>query len=358
VELKAEVVVIGAGIMGLATARALAREGADVVVLEQFRLGHKRGSSHGAARIFRLSYEDPQFVRLAQRALPLWRELEREASETLLSPTGCVDIGAAVRRRRRVFEECGVESELLDAEELEHRYPIAPGRYAEALFQRDAGVLHADQAHQAFWRAAEANGARLFEETTAGRIESGEAEVRVHTAADVVTANAVAVTAGAWAGRLLEPLGVRLPLLPTRETVVYFPLDGAEPFPAVIDWSEPPSPPEGPLRSTYSLPSPDGLLKAGIHRAGPATDPDDEGTVDGGTVHRIADWVRRHHPSVDPTPVASETCIYTNMPDESFALERQGRVVVGSACSGHGFKFAPVVGETLAAFALEAARSR
>ena len=106
--------------------------------------------------------------------------------------------------------------------------------------------------------------------------------------------------------------------------------------------------------SVYALPSPEGL-KVGVHRSGRPTDPDDEGTVDGEVVRCAADWVGRYCEGAAAVPVRTETCLYTNMPDQSFVCERYGRVVLGSPCSGHGFKFAPLVGRQLAELALEAA---
>jgi sarcosine oxidase len=89
-------------------------------------------------------------------------------------------------------------------------------------------------------------------------------------------------------------------------------------------------------------------LKVGEHIAGPPTDPAEEGSANQGSVERLGDWVRVRYPTVDPTPASAETCIYTNTPDEHFVLERHGNIVVGSPCSGHGFKFAPLIGEKLA----------
>jgi sarcosine oxidase len=353
-----EIVVVGGGVMGLATARALARDGRDVVVLEQFRIGHKRGSSHGAARIFRLSYDDPEYVAMAKQALPLWRELEAEAGEELVTTLGCLDLGLDTRARARVFSEQGLESELLSARDVAERWPIALERYDEALFQPDAGFVRAEAAQHAFRRSAAANGADLREETKVASVAVDDGGISVATDGDSVHARAVVVTAGAWAPRLLEPLGVKLPLLPTRETVSYFELDGDQLVPPVIDWGDPPRAAGGPQMQTYSLPSADGRLKAGTHRSGPLADPDDEGQVDDDVVRRTADWVARHHASARPEPVSSETCLYTNTPDEKFVLERRGRLVIGSPCSGHGFKFAPLIGEKLAALALAAAHTK
>ena len=102
----------------------------------------------------------------------------------------------------------------------------------------------------------------------------------------------------------------------------------------------------------YALYDPVYGLKAGAHHVGHEADPDSSEAADPQLVERIVDWVQARLPDIDPEPAAVETCLYTNTADESFVLERRGRVVVGSACSGHGFKFAPVVGRRLAELAL------
>src|SRR5438552_16206003 len=110
---RADVVVVGAGVMGLAAARALARAGREPLVLEQFRVGHTHGSSHGATRIFRLAYEESEWVRLAQEALPLWRELEAESGETLLELTGLVDLLDDPARLTATLDAAGTTYEPL-----------------------------------------------------------------------------------------------------------------------------------------------------------------------------------------------------------------------------------------------------
>jgi sarcosine oxidase len=322
----AEVAVVGAGLNGLATAWALDRAGVDVIVYEQFEQGHTRGSSHGHTRIFRLAYPEETWVRFALDALEGWRELERESGEELLVLNGLLELyREGVQSSQAALEACGAACEQLTREETEARFGVVPDRDALVLFQPDAGVVHADRALSAFARGL--------------RIETGR---RVGSL-DELDEPVVVVAAGPWARRLLEPAGIELPVVETRETVAYFRLDG--PVPSVVA--------EVVTRGHgfYSLYDPLYGLKVGSHMRGSRSDPDEERGPDEALVREIADWTRERFPNADPTPVHTESCFYTTTVDERFVLERHGRIVVGSACSGHGFKFGPATGKRLAALA-------
>jgi sarcosine oxidase len=337
---------VGAGIVGLATARALARSGRRVLVLEQFEMGHSRGSSHGASRIFRLSYADEEYVRLARESLDGWRALEREAGDELLVTTGSLDCGRYAVAHRDAMAACGIASEELDEAEAERRFGVLlPGG---GLLQADGGNLRADRCATAYLAAAVAAGAELREQTPVTAIEPIGDGVRLEMPNGAVEARAAVVAAGAWAPRLLATAGIELDVVPTRETVVYLRLGRSVPPPSLIHEVSP-------GRLPYALEAPGIGLKAGVHQTGPVVDPD----VDGEPVSTLADeaaaWAAARFPDADPVPLAVETCLYTNAPGDRFLLERHDSIVVGSACSGHGFKFAPANGERLAALALEAA---
>jgi sarcosine oxidase len=328
-----EVVVVGAGVMGLATARALALAGRDVVVLEQFEVGHERGSSHGASRIVRLSYPEERWVRLAQESFPLWRELEAESGDELLELHGTLDVGDW-EPNRAALDACGEQSEVLDAAEVARRFPIRIEHGTQALYQRQGGIIRADLAVRALAASATAAGAQLREGHRAeAPVEEGDGVV-----VGGVRAHAAIVTAGAWAPKLLG-----IEARTTSETVAYFPLAG--PIPSVIDSTTG-------VHAGYALAAPTALLKAGLHQSGQAIDPDDPVPPDDRLAAGTADWVARRFPAADAA-VRLETCLYTIRERDEFLLERRGRVVVGSACSGHGFKFAPAIGRRLAALATE-----
>ena len=316
------VAVVGAGVMGCATAWALSERGADVTLHEQFEFDHERGSSHGRTRIFRIAYPDVDWICFAQDAYAGWRDLDPD----LLGLYGLIELVADPElTSARALDECGVRYRLLDRDEVRARGAILPEGWT-ALQTTDAGVVFADRARYAFLEAA------CVDVETNSRIEStGELD------ADVVV-----VTAGSW----IRDLVPDLPVTVTRETVAYFKREGPPP-PSIVDLNA-----ETGGHGMYSLHDPVHGLKAGAHHAGAEADPDTEAPPDPQIVERIAGWVRERFPDVDPSPVETQTCLYTTTADQEFILERRGRVVVGSACSGHGFKFAPAVGRRLADLAL------
>jgi sarcosine oxidase len=312
--------------MGCAAAWALAERGADVTIYEQFEPGHTRGSSHGRTRIFRLAYPEPEWVALAEEALPAWRELERAAGCEVLQLHGLIEVcPSEAVTSRDVLDACGIDHLLLGPDEARAHGVALPDGWA-ALWQPEAGVVLADVAQRAFLEV----GRPAFE--TRRRVD----------VLDDLDADVVVITAGAWIAKLVPDVAVRV----TRETIAYFSLEGP-PLPSIVELDE------GTRRhAMYALHDPVHGLKAGAHHAGHVADPDVEEPADPRLVEAIAAWVRERLPDADPLPVGAEACLYTSTEDESFVLERRGRLVIGSPCSGHGFKFAPAVGRRLADLAL------
>jgi sarcosine oxidase len=312
--------------MGLATGHALQRRGHDVVVYEQFEQGHERGSSHGRSRIFRLAYEEQEYVRLAQESLGLWRELEAESGETLLELNGLLEIVRTLDESTALtLEACGVEWHRLDGVGAERRYPVHVPEGSFAVLQPEAGIVRADKALAALSRDLDVRYA-----------------TRVHP--DELDAEVVVVTAGSWVNKLLNEA---LPVKVTRETLCYFRPENGRPIPSLVSFR-----PDSHTHDMYSLADPVHGLKVGAHHAGPEVDPDETGEPEPRLIEQIATWARETYRLAEPDPVAAETCLYTTTPDQTFILERRGRLVIGSPCSGHGFKFAPAIGERLADLAL------
>jgi monomeric sarcosine oxidase len=323
-----KVAVVGAGVMGAAAAWQLARRGADVTLYEQFELDHTRGSSHGRSRIVRLSYPDPEWVRLAVEAREGWRELELESGRTLLELYGIVEVAAApeITSASGLAAE-GIGHRFLGPEEASALGIVVPSGWV-ALLEPSGGLVRSDLALQAFVEGAVARGARV---ETGARVDD----------LDALDADVVVVTAGSWLGRFFPDLPLRV----TRETVAYFRREGTPP-PSVVELDE------RRAHALFALHDRVHGIKAGAHHGGVDANPDELGEPDAAIVERVTNWLRDRVPAVDPTPVALETCLYTTTPDERFILERRGRFVIGSACSGHGFKFAPAVGARLAELAL------
>jgi sarcosine oxidase len=324
------VAIIGGGVMGLATGWALRRRGHEPVVYEQFQVGNPHGSSHGRSRIFRLAYAEDHYVRLARESLALWRELEAESGETLLELYGLVEVVHTLEESTApTLERNGVAWERLDREQAEERFPIKVPEESFAVVQTEAGIVRADKALAAFRRELD--------------VREGE---RVRP--DDLEADAIVVTAGSWVNEVLdEPL----PVTTTRETLCYFRPDaGGRPVPSVVSFK-----PDRHTHDMYSLHDPVYGLKVGAHHAGAEADPNTPGDPDPELIERITRWANETYRLAEAEPAGAETCMYTTTADESFVLERRGRVVVGSPCSGHGFKFAPAVGERLADLALDAA---
>jgi sarcosine oxidase len=338
--------IVGAGVIGAATAWRLSRSGRSVVLLEQFEVGHTRGSSHGASRIFRFSYDDPAYVAMAMEAVPLWRELEARTGRAVLTVTGGLDWGKDLEAHTSALSACGATFELMDGAETTRRFPLfAPPPGEPVLYQGDAGVLAAEPA----WRS-------LVQEAAGARVELRERarvlELRVNhdhgearTEGEVFRARAVVVTAGGWAKDLLAGVGIDLPVQVSRQTVAYFPAGESAIFPVAVEWGE--------SSVFYALPSPGTGMKVGEHHVRTLADPDDEGVPDPGWVAGLEHWVADRVPGARPKAIHAETCLYTSTSDERFILERHGPIVVGSACSGHAFKFAPLIGGRLADLALE-----
>jgi sarcosine oxidase len=341
-----DAIVVGAGAMGSATAWWLARRGRSVLLLERFEQGHGRGSSHGGARIFRFAYPDVDYVRLAQQALPLWRELEDEAGVPLVDQLGGVDHGRpdAVQAVADALAAAGTPGEWVPSAEAEERWP---GFRFEGpvLFSASGGRCRADDAVRALQDRAAAHGAdvRFGEGAESVLAGPGGDEAVVRTAAGEHRAPVAVVTAGSWVAKLL---GASVPLPPTvvtREQPVHFPAadPAAEPtWPSFIHHREP---------WTYGCATPAEGVKVGLHHTGPLVDPDERDfEVDAALVARVVEYVERWLPGLRPEPRFPTTCLYTTTPDEDFVLDRRGPIVVGSPCSGHGFKFTPVIGRILA----------
>lgn len=342
-----DVVVVGAGAAGSATACALAGRGLRVAVVEQFALGHDQGSSHGNARIMRLVYDDALYARMAVEAMRLWREVEADGDVRLLTTVGGLDAAPApwISRTTVVLSELGVRHELLDAKAAHRRWPHLRLR-GSLLAQPDAARVDADLAVATLQRLAAARGVELHSHRPVTRLEVDADGVVAHTPRGLLSAPVAVVTAGAWTSTLLAELTGPLALTVTQEQVLHLqPRDAAAVWPAFISLDDSGA-------SFYGLPTPHGI-KIGEHAGGPVVTPATRGTDPEPELReRVLDFAREQLPGLGHVPDQESTCLYTNTVNEDFVLDRVGPVVVGSACSGHGFKFTPLIGRLLADLAV------
>lgn len=351
-----EVAVVGLGAMGSAALYHLARRGVRVVGFDRFAPPHTLGSTHGLSRIIREAYyEHPVYVPLVQRAYQLWADLERQVGRVLFVQTGGLMIGprdgTLVAGARRSAREHSLEHEELSAREVQSRFPgfSVPDEMV-GLFEPRAGVLNPEACVESHLRLAASAGAEihLAEPVSAWRSRTGNA-ITLETPNGRYDVGRVVLCAGAWTPALLREGD--LPVWIERQVMHWFaPQADAELFAparcpiAMIEYA--------PDRFFYTLPDSGSGVKAAIHHEGARVDPD---TVNRAILdeerERVLELLRQYLPRAAGRHRQSATCLYTNTPDGHFFIAPyppDERLLVVSACSGHGFKFSSAVGEAIA----------
>ncbi|WP_250900306.1 FAD-dependent oxidoreductase [Curtobacterium flaccumfaciens] len=343
-------VVIGGGVVGAATAYALTLRGERVLLVEQHARGHHNGSSHGATRIFRQGYADPEYVALTSRALVLWEALEGAADEELIVRTGAVDHGRAevVDAIAAALTDAGIPHETLSPDAAAARWPGIAFE-GHVLAHATAGRIRSDRAIEVFLTLAERTGlAELRFDTRVSGLEDHGDDVTV-TLSDGSTHRTASVVAavGSWApalvGDLLAGRGAGLPAIRvTQEQPAHFPSRLPEQaWPSFVHWAAD--------DDVYGLLTPGEGVKVGFHGTGPVVDPDHRDfTPVPAEAERLQAYAARYVPGVDATKPTFISCLYDNSPDEDFVIDRRGPVTVATGFSGHGFKFAPLLGDMIA----------
>lgn len=352
------IVVVGGGVMGLATAWQLVRRGARPIVLERFARGHHEGASHGETRNFNNAYGDAHYLDLLVRARDGWDALGEVEGEPLLRLHGLVThgggqaLGSTVTRGLSTIAAelaaRGIPAELLDGADAGRRWPGM--RFEDAvLHSPDAGVARAAATLRELERRIVAGGGEVRWNTRVRAIAPDADGADVVTDAETVRADVAVVAAGAWTSTLLGGLGIPLPpLRVTEETPAHFAATIAGPWPSFNHFVATGSQPA----NVYGMPTPGEGIKVGFHGIGDEVDPDRR-------PHRpvlqreLRAYVREWFPGLDPDSSVPISCTYTTTPTEAFVLDRVGPVVIGAGFSGQGFKFAPGVGATLADLVLD-----
>lgn len=360
-----DVIVTGLGAMGSSAIYQLAGRGKRVLGLEQFTPGHDKGSSHGHSRIIRQAiFEHPTYVPLALRAYELWERLQEETGQDLMALTGGLMVGnpdsELVRGTVRSAKEHGLPYELLDVAEIRRRYPVlTPSPGMVAVYEEQTGIVRPEATVRAYLERARALGAEMhFEEPVLSweAVASGD-RVRVQTPHGSYEAERLVITAGPWAPRLLRDLG--LPLEVTRMLMYWFePLGGVEPFlPGhfpVANYE----PDDGNKFTCWPVLDDEPGLKATFIRSqGVPCTPE---TLDRHVHEEEIEFMRRYLAEYVPAAaghcLGAVACMYTNTPDKHFVIDLYPdypQVSFASPCSGHGFKYASVIGEIMADLATE-----
>jgi len=344
--------------MGASVTYNLAKRGLRVLNLERFAVNHKFGSSHGRTRIIRLAYyEDPRYVPLLRRAYDAWREVESQSGKKLLQITGGLMIGKEdgelISGVLKSAKAHGLKHEVLSSSEAEDRFEaFALGDGYRAVYESESGILFAEGCVRAFvGLGSEAGGEFRFTEEVRGW-KSGADGVEVETTTGRQNADRLVICGGAWNDRLLRGL---VPLQTERQTPIWFASGDEKRF----------APPKMPVFLMeeekdvyfYGIPDVGHGVKVGRSHGGITGDPDKlSREVTDDDIAPVKEFVSRWLPKLDNSPIASNTCLYSNTPDRNFAVgiyPGEPRVVAVSACSGHGFKFASVLGEVAAELAVE-----
>lgn len=352
------VIVVGGGVMGMATGCALAGQGADVTVLERFTVGHDWASSHGLTRAIRHEYgPNAIYTRMVARSLILWDELARETGRRLYTETGVLTLGqeddGQTLAGLDVMQAEGLPAQRLSGEECARRFPqFHTEGYNALVWNPRGGMLHASECLVALTERLAARGGRLREGARVARVEPTGVGARVWLEdGETLEADRVVVTAGPWAPALLAGL-IQLPVRSTRQQVCY--LAGADPaafgvgaFPVFLA-----------EMACYGFPlqGPD-WLKVASHRTGPTVNPDAGYAPDEAEIAEVRAFLRAVIPQAAALDVALvDRCMYDMTPDEDFILDQlpgAESIVIGSGFSGHGFKFGVLIGELMAALALD-----
>lgn len=355
-----QIIIIGAGVVGLSTAYALLKMGMDNVrVLEQAVVNHARATSASFSRLLRFEYgADLLYPRMVRLSLELWRELEQRTRKMLYTPTGILSLGKegdGTARAHEIACDLGLESERLSPSACRQRFPqFDPGAYETLTYNAQGGILHASACLLALKQVVMELGGQISEACPVAQVTSAGPGVALHlhlSSGDMLTAERVVIAVGPWVHRLLG--GLHLPVELTRQYLLYF--SGLSPssfgvgaFPAFME------------RRLYGFPVHRGShywFKAASHEFGRLVDPDAAVHLEERVIARVQRDLYELLPALRTAELAHiEACIYDVSPDEDFILDSlpgDPRVVFATGLSGHGFKFGPLLGRLLGSLVCE-----
>ncbi|QXE02850.1 N-methyl-L-tryptophan oxidase [Terribacillus sp. DMT04] len=354
-----DVIVLGAGSMGLSAGYQLAKKGRQVLLLDSYYPPHVHGSHHGETRIIRYAYgEGEAYVPLALRAKELWKELEQQLSRDIFAETGVLNSGPEtspfIQNVIKSGKAYDLQVEQLTAAEMKNRWSglTVPSDYI-GCYEKDAGYLLTDPILKGYAQLAASHGAVVAGGQRAETIQMKDSLVEVKTKEHTYRGKKLIVTAGAWGGELLAQLGLKLPIQVTRKTFAWLHADkhfreGS--FPCFSFDTE--------LGTYYGFPNINHTgLKIGRHDTGTPIHPDDKGTpYHDGDTEELLRFLTRFMGDGSFNLREGKTCMYSMTPDEDFLIDYHPdypQILYALGFSGHGFKFASAIGEVLSEMAME-----
>lgn len=352
-----EVIIVGAGSMGMAAGYYLAKQGVKTLLIDAFDPPHENGSHSGDTRLIRHACgEGYEYMPLALRAQELWNELQNETHERIFSKTGVVTFGPKeslfVQTAVTGGEKYGLNIENLTAEEVNTKWPgVFLPSDQEASYEPDAGVLYSGNCIRTFRRLALENGAVLKINSPVLNIDIHDTSVKVDTIDETFTADKLIISGGAWNKKILDDMGLNIRIQPSRQTIAWFDSDDtlykADGFPGFFA--------DLPSGVFYGFPSIDGAgLKVGRYDNGDDIDPAYYNKAFGSyekDEKDIRSFLSEYMPKANNNINVGKTCMFTNTPDENFIIDthpEHKHVALAAGFSGHGYKFSSAVGEVLA----------
>ncbi|KAF2071075.1 hypothetical protein CYY_007612 [Polysphondylium violaceum] len=364
-------IVIGGGVIGASCAYQLSKDGGNVLLLDQYHMAHDNGSSHGDGRIIRFSYPEDIYIELAKIVYPMWKDIEKESNTKLYQMTGGIDFGPGhlepIVDLIQNYKKHNIPYELLNKEEAEKKFPQFKFSPTDVIvYQAEGGVLYASKAVKSLWLLCKQFGATVEQNKKVDRIKVESKDLITVLCDDqtVYKGRKVVFAAGGWTNELLyrSQLNLTLRIEVSQENVFYW--EPRPDTPKSIDYSQYSNPVAIYYRDAdnafYSLPEIDIKgVKCGYHHSGTALDkmgmPGDRKPYPKEKLDQIKEYIGKYNPGLNNEKESSSLhCHYTNTPDYHFIVDRHPKhsnIIITSACSGHGFKFAPAIGKLVSCMA-------
>ncbi|WP_112181101.1 MULTISPECIES: N-methyl-L-tryptophan oxidase [Paraliobacillus] len=350
-----DVIVIGAGSMGMAAGYYLSKSGKKTLLLDLFNPPHNKGSHHGDTRIIRYAYgEGEEYVPLVLKAQELWNDLEKASGRKIFTQTGVLNVGKEesdfIQNTISSAKKYSLPLDILDATKVQNRWPgiTLPNDFV-GCFEPTSGILKSEEIIKAYRELAELNGATIISNSKVTEISVQDDRVTIKTDKETFYSKSLVVSAGAGSKDLLSMIDLDMPLTPVRKTFAWFNVDETNynhsKFPAFGFVT--------PLGTYYGFPSIDKMgLKLGRHDGGDQINPDKTMVEFGGITEDIEDltqFLNQYLPITQELKYG-KTCMYTLTPDDKFIIDlhpKHSNVAIAAGFSGHGFKFSSAVGQVL-----------